>query len=102
MELFFEAFGKSINLFFREIPTPWQPFLLILMTIVIILCLVMMCGYRLHLPFLLKIEPKTPVFLRMRSPKSIDIVDGKGKGNNSSWPEKKLLQLNDSICDKEK
>lgn len=67
VELFFSGIGKSFKLFFNEIPAQWQPVMLITMTIIFILTAVMVCGYKITLPLLIKIEPKTPVFDKLRS-----------------------------------
>ena len=64
-------------MFFSEIPTPWQPVLLIVLVIFSLLTLIMAFGYRLHLPFLFKFEPKTPVYLRYRSHKEKNITKEK-------------------------
>ena len=64
-------------MFFSEIPAPWQPLLLIVIVIFSLLTLIMAFGYRLHLPFLFKFEPKTPVYLRHRSHKDKDITKEK-------------------------
>ena len=64
IELIFSGIGKSFRLFFSEIPVQWQPVMLVTMTIIFMMIIVMICGYRISLPLLLKIEPKTPVFGR--------------------------------------
>ncbi|XP_062598546.1 chloride channel CLIC-like protein 1 [Saccostrea cucullata] len=61
IELFFSSIGKSFKLFFSEIPAQWQPFMFILIVFVFVVVMVMSCSYRISLPFILKIEPKTPV-----------------------------------------
>jgi hypothetical protein len=66
IELFFSGIGKSFRLFFSEIPVQWQPIMLVTMTIIFMMIIVMICGYRISLPLLLKIEPKTRFFGRRK------------------------------------
>ncbi|XP_060590348.1 uncharacterized protein LOC132745443 isoform X4 [Ruditapes philippinarum] len=60
-EVLLGGFGRALRLFFAEIPAHWQPFMFIALVIFGILSLVMVFGYRIHLPLLFKFEPKTPV-----------------------------------------
>ncbi|XP_061196030.1 uncharacterized protein LOC133204286 [Saccostrea echinata] len=67
IELFFSSIGKSFKLFFSEIPAQWQPFMFILIVFVFVVVMVMSFSYRISLPFILKIEPKTPVIQKTTS-----------------------------------
>ena len=75
IELFFSGIGKSFRLFFSEIPFQWQPVMLVTMTIIFMMIIVMICGYRISLPMLLKIEPKTPVFGRVFGRRKYDNLE---------------------------
>lgn len=75
IELFFSGIGKSFRLFFSEIPLQWQPIMLVTMTIIFMMIIVMICGYRISLPMLLKIEPKTPVFGRFFGRRKYDNLE---------------------------
>ncbi|XP_069130804.1 uncharacterized protein [Argopecten irradians] len=63
MELIFESVGRSFGLFFKEIPFHWQPIMFAAIVIILIITIVMLGGYRLHIPFIFKMEPKTPVIV---------------------------------------
>jgi hypothetical protein len=65
VEILFAGLGRAFRAFFTEIPSPWQPVMLVIIVIFLLLTLVMLFGYRIHLPMLLKIEPKTPVYLHV-------------------------------------
>ena len=91
VELFCGGVGKSFRLFFSEIPGPWQPVLMVALIIIIILVLVMSCGYRISLPFVLKFEPKTPVFLRLRSSTDQNCVEA--HNDKKPIPEKCALKF---------
>ncbi|CAG2256306.1 CLCC1 [Mytilus edulis] len=77
IELFFEGIGKSLRLFFNEIPAQWQPIMLIFIVLVSLLTIVMMCGYKIKLPFILHIEPNTPC--KTKSKNGHDSIDGHSK-----------------------
>ncbi|VDI45935.1 Hypothetical predicted protein, partial [Mytilus galloprovincialis] len=77
IELFFEGIGKSLRLFFNEIPAQWQPVMLIVIVVVSLLTIVMMCGYKIKLPFILHIEPNTPC--KTKSKNDHDSIDGHSK-----------------------
>lgn len=61
IETILGGLGRALRAFFSEIPTQWQPFLFVITVVFILLTLVMWFGYRIHLPFILRFEPKTPV-----------------------------------------
>ncbi|KAK6167346.1 hypothetical protein SNE40_021397 [Patella caerulea] len=64
MELLFSGLGRSFRAFFAEIPIQWQPLLLVILTMILLVVILMTCSYRLHIPLLFKIEPKTPVYVQ--------------------------------------
>ncbi|CAC5361968.1 CLCC1 [Mytilus coruscus] len=77
IELFFGGIGKSFRIFFNEIPAQWQPIMLIVIVLVFLLTIVMLCGYKIKLPFILQIEPKTSC--KTKSKKAHDSIDGHSK-----------------------
>ncbi|XP_063407130.1 uncharacterized protein LOC134690898 [Mytilus trossulus] len=77
IELFFEGIGKSLRLFFNEIPAQWQPVMLIIIVVVSLLTIVIMCGYKIKLPFILHIEPNTPCKTKIKN--GHDSIDGHSK-----------------------
>lgn len=60
-ELLFASAGRSLRNFFTEIPLQWQPVLMLAILAMTVVTLLMTCSYRLSVPWLLKIEPRTPV-----------------------------------------
>ncbi|ESO86083.1 hypothetical protein LOTGIDRAFT_167589 [Lottia gigantea] len=64
MELLFSGLGRSFRAFFVEIPAQWQPVLLVILTLVLLALMLMTCSYRLQIPLLFNIEPKTPVYIQ--------------------------------------
>ncbi|WAR17217.1 Y057-like protein [Mya arenaria] len=68
-ELLLGGLGRSLRVFFSEIPSPWQLPLLIIIVCFLLLIVIMCFGYRLHLPLLFKIEPKTPVYIQVHRQK---------------------------------
>ncbi|KAH3798849.1 uncharacterized protein LOC127838680 isoform X2 [Dreissena polymorpha] len=78
VEVILGGLGRSFRLFFSEIPGPWQPVMLFVIVIFALLIVTMCFGYRIHLPFLLKIEPRTPVFLKVKGKKRpVEVHDKK-------------------------
>ncbi|XP_060062657.1 uncharacterized protein LOC132543198 [Ylistrum balloti] len=61
MEIVLEGAGRSLKLFFNEIPLHWQPLMFLAVVLMLMVTIIVLGGYRLHIPFLFKIEPKTPV-----------------------------------------
>ncbi|XP_071141683.1 uncharacterized protein [Mytilus edulis] len=92
IELFFGGIGKSFRLFFNEIPAQWQPIMLIVIVVVSLLSIVMLCGYRISLPLILKIEPKTPQSCKTKSHTGRDSIDGYTKTNNFDIKDRKQIE----------
>ncbi|OWF38492.1 uncharacterized protein LOC110466223 [Mizuhopecten yessoensis] len=83
MELFFEGVGRSLRLFFTEIPLHWQPLMFIAMVIILLITILVLGGYRLHVPFLFKMEPKTPVIVN----KNVVVYNPSPNENSSATPK---------------
>ncbi|VDI02573.1 Hypothetical predicted protein [Mytilus galloprovincialis] len=92
IELFFGGIGKSFRLFFNEIPAQWQPIMLIVIVVVFLLTIVILCGYRISLPLILKIEPKTPQSCKTKSHTGSDSIDGYTKTNNFDIKDRKQIE----------
>ncbi|CAC5400504.1 CLCC1 [Mytilus coruscus] len=92
IELFFGGIGKSFRLFFNEIPAQWQPIMLIVIVLVFLLTIVMLCGYRISLPLILKIEPKTPQLCKTKSHIGHDSIDGNSETNKVDIKDKKQIE----------
>lgn len=60
-EMLFSGLGRGLKKFFSEIPAQWQPLFMMLLIVTILVILVMMCSYRVTIPLLFHIGPKTPV-----------------------------------------
>ncbi|GFO01789.1 chloride channel clic-like protein 1 [Plakobranchus ocellatus] len=60
LELISSTMGKSLRAFFSEIPLQWQPVLMLVAVMIAILLILTLTRYRLVIPLLLRIEPKTP------------------------------------------
>ncbi|KAL3889950.1 hypothetical protein ACJMK2_002265 [Sinanodonta woodiana] len=56
IELLFSGMGRAFRLFFKEIPAQWQPIMLVVLMIFLLLFLVMLFDYGIHFPFLFKLE----------------------------------------------
>ncbi|CAH1772322.1 unnamed protein product [Owenia fusiformis] len=67
-EIICSAIGRCFKLIFSEIPSPWQPVVMLIITLVTMISVAMVCKYRIHFPLLLKIEPtRTPIMSRSYS-----------------------------------
>ncbi|XP_076082735.1 uncharacterized protein LOC143053824 isoform X1 [Mytilus galloprovincialis] len=100
IELFFGGIGKSFRLFFNEIPAQWQPIMLIVIVVVFLLTIVMLCGYRISLPLILKIEPKTPQSCKTKRHTGRDSIDGYIKTNNFDIKDRKQIEYSQESHDK--
>ena len=63
LELFCSAIGRCLRLIFQEIPAQWQPVVMVIITLILVITT---CRYRVSDPLFLKIEPsrKTPIIIR--------------------------------------
>ena len=94
IEVLFGGLGRAFKLFFQEIPAPWQPFMLVVIVIVLVLILIMAFGYRIHLPLLLKFEPRTPIDQRYKSRR--DYIVKKEKQNLQFSPTESQQSIESS------
>ena len=62
-ELLSAGLGRALRVFFAHIPLHWQPVCLLLVLTLTLLTLLMTCSYRLCVPLLFRVEPRTPVRL---------------------------------------
>ncbi|EDO45108.1 predicted protein [Nematostella vectensis] len=52
LEYVAEAFGKSFRALFKEVPVQWQPFMFILVALLLVLILLFITGVHINFPFL--------------------------------------------------
>ena len=66
LELFCSAIGRCLRLIFQEIPAQWQPVVMVIITLILLILVITTCRYRVSVPLFLKIEPsrKTPIIIR--------------------------------------
>ncbi|XP_005107581.1 uncharacterized protein LOC101862372 [Aplysia californica] len=60
-ELISSSLGRSLRAFFTEIPAQWQLLVMLIAVVGVLILLLMLFRYRLSIPMLLRIEPRTPV-----------------------------------------
>ncbi|RUS71248.1 hypothetical protein EGW08_020983, partial [Elysia chlorotica] len=61
VELCGSTLGKALRAFFSEIPLQWQPAVMLVGTATALLLVLTATRYRLVIPMLLRLEPRTPV-----------------------------------------
>ncbi|XP_041361333.1 uncharacterized protein LOC121377417 [Gigantopelta aegis] len=61
MEQLFSGLGRSMRMFFQEIPVQWQPVIMMMSVLLLLVTMLMKFRYRLSVPLLLRFEPRTPV-----------------------------------------
>lgn len=61
LEIGSSSLGRSLRAFFSEIPSQWQPLIMIFAVAIFLVILMMVFRYRLSIPLVLRIEPRTPV-----------------------------------------
>ena len=61
VEALCSTLGKAMAAFFSEVPLQWQPVVMLVGTATALLLLLTLTRYRLVIPLLLRIEPRTPV-----------------------------------------
>ena len=66
METVSTGIGRSVRNLFSEIPVTWQPIVMVTLVLLSLISVMMLCSYKLSLPFLLRLEPsqRTPVIYR--------------------------------------
>ncbi|XP_067664573.1 uncharacterized protein [Haliotis asinina] len=73
MEKLSSGLGRSCRVFFAEIPAQWQPIIMVLLLLCALVLLLVVFSYRISIPHLFKVEPKTPVQDKQRPPPRIDL-----------------------------
>ncbi|XP_046563246.1 uncharacterized protein LOC124272145 [Haliotis rubra] len=73
MEKLSSGLGRSFRVFFAEIPAQWQPIIMALLLLCALMLLLVVFSYRISIPLLFKVEPKTPVQDKQRPPPRIEL-----------------------------
>ncbi|XP_064606979.1 uncharacterized protein LOC135471616 isoform X2 [Liolophura sinensis] len=60
LEMISNSLGRSVKLFFSQIPSQWQPIFIVVILLSFLTILLMTCRYRIKMPMFLLIEPRTP------------------------------------------
>lgn len=60
LEMISNSLGRSVKLFFSQIPSQWQPIFIVVILLSFLTVLLMTCRYRIKMPMFLLIEPRTP------------------------------------------
>ncbi|XP_013408110.1 uncharacterized protein LOC106172066 [Lingula anatina] len=69
LEILCSGLGRCFRLLLTEIPVQWQPVVMLVLILFLLIVTIMLCSYRISLPLFLKIEPSrcTPDVIRALS-----------------------------------
>ncbi|XP_046326376.2 chloride channel CLIC-like protein 1 [Haliotis rufescens] len=66
--------GRSFRVFFAEIPAQWQPIIMVLLLLLALVLLLLVFSYRISIPLLFRVEPKTPVQDKLPLPPRMELL----------------------------
>ncbi|XP_070208379.1 uncharacterized protein [Littorina saxatilis] len=96
-EMLAGGMGRALRNFFTQIPLHWQPVCMLLAVALTLIILLMTCSYRLHIPLLLRIEPRTPVLVGAGKG---EVTRGCGrKGEGRRFEERRDRQVQPLCCE---
>nr|XP_006819247.1 PREDICTED: chloride channel CLIC-like protein 1-like [Saccoglossus kowalevskii] len=84
LEIIATGVGQSLQRLFTEIPSPWQPVILISVLLITVLFLIMICNYRFSIPLFMSLEPKRRDMPPRRRSSRIKAANSTNKYNNLS------------------